>query len=283
MQTQSQLRPATLDDQSGLTWLLDFEYYVHRHLDWRSPLEWLGSQPFWLMEREQRILAALACLADPPEATWVRFFAASASFSPAEPWLALFEKVRQCLQPEPLPLVAALALHEWFARLLQESGFHHQQDIVVLEWQRTERLPKPVRAHFKIRSMHLKDLSGAHQVDCAAFDPLWRVSLDTLTHSYRQSAIATVAELKGEIIGFQISTLTPSIAHLARLAVHPCAQHQGVGSALMFDLLRQIDQRQLKSLTVNTQSDNHASIALYQQVGFSLTGESFPVFVYPLQ
>lgn len=283
MQNKSRLRPATPDDQNGLNWLLDFEYYVHRHLDWRSPLEWLGSQPFWLMEREQRILAALACLADPPEAAWVRLFAASASFSPAEPWQALFEKVRQCLRPEPMPLVAALALHEWFACLLQESGFNHQQDIVVLVWQPTGRLPKPVRANLKIRSMQPKDLSPAHQVDCAAFNPLWRVSLNTLTHSYRQSAIAAVAELEGEIVGYQISTLTSSSAHLARLAVHPSVHKQGVGSALMLDLLRQVDQRKPNKLTVNTQSDNLASIALYQKVGFSLTGDSFPVFVYPLQ
>jgi RimJ/RimL family protein N-acetyltransferase len=38
----------------------------------------------------------------------------------------------------------------------------------------------------------------------------------------------------------------------------------------------------LNRLSVNTQSDNDASLALYQKMGFTRTGESFPVLVYPL-
>jgi hypothetical protein len=34
---------------------------------------------------------------------------------------------------------------------------------------------------------------------------------------------------------------------------------------------------------VNTQSDNHQSLGLYQKTGFQPTGEDFPVYVFPTQ
>jgi hypothetical protein len=40
-----QVRPAVPQDQHQIANLMFFESHVQRHLDWRAPLEWLGS-PF---------------------------------------------------------------------------------------------------------------------------------------------------------------------------------------------------------------------------------------------
>ncbi|MEN4100464.1 MAG: hypothetical protein ROW52_11115, partial [Anaerolineaceae bacterium] len=82
MPSDQSIRPATRQDRSLITSLLKYETMSHCHLDWRTPLDWLGSQPFWLIERNQRPLAALACPPDPPEIAWVRFFACTSALEP---------------------------------------------------------------------------------------------------------------------------------------------------------------------------------------------------------
>ncbi|MDH3945014.1 MAG: hypothetical protein OEV06_13050, partial [Anaerolineae bacterium] len=54
------VREALQSDRRQLTNLLHFETYVHRHLDWRPPLDWIGYSPFLLLEQADKIEAALA-------------------------------------------------------------------------------------------------------------------------------------------------------------------------------------------------------------------------------
>jgi L-amino acid N-acyltransferase YncA len=57
-------------------------------------------------------------------------------------------------------------------------------------------------------------------------------------------------------------------------------QRRGLGSLIVADLIRRLKDKGIARLTVNTQSDNHASLALYQKMGFVLTGEKFPVYCF---
>jgi len=41
-----------------------------------------------------------------------------------------------------------------------------------------------------------------------------------------------------------------------------------------------LNDKGVTRLTVNTQSDNLASLALYEKMGFTVTGEKFPVYCY---
>jgi hypothetical protein len=41
------VRPADLNDHQQLSNLIFFETRLHRHLDWRSPLELLGAPFYW--------------------------------------------------------------------------------------------------------------------------------------------------------------------------------------------------------------------------------------------
>jgi ribosomal protein S18 acetylase RimI-like enzyme len=100
--------------------------------------------------------------------------------------------------------------------------------------------------------------------------------------AFRQSAIATVAEINGSIAGYQISTSTQAGGHLARLAVHPEYQGRGIGYGLVLDMLSQFRRRGAHAVTANTQHDNLVSLSLYQKAGFERTGEEYPLFEYDL-
>jgi ribosomal-protein-alanine N-acetyltransferase len=99
-----------------------------------------------------------------------------------------------------------------------------------------------------------------------------------LETAFQQATIATVAEDEDGIIGYQISTAGSSGGHLARLAVHPKVQGRGIGYALARDMLSQFYRRGALKVSVNTQIENEASLALYQKVGFRQTGEVYSLF-----
>ena len=274
------IRQAQPGDQSRLANLLYFESYVHRHLDWRSPLDWLGTPEYWVAEQNGQVNAAFACPPDPENIAWIRLFLRSASIPADVAWNSLWETARQSLAGRRGLIVAAIVIHDWFQKLLTAGGFIQGQQIILLEHEGRPFEERPPRPDVLIRPMGQADLPEVARLDTQAFAPLWRNSLASLERAFTQAGPATVAFSNGQMVGYQISTKNSFGVHLARLAVNPAFQGQGLGYALVQDLLYQIYRMGIFRLTVNTQSDNRASLALYQKIGFVLTGESYPVFTY---
>ena len=128
--------------------------------------------------------------------------------------------------------------------------------------------------------MDESDLTEVERVDVESFDPLWHNPLETLRRAFSQAIIATVAESHEGIIGYQLTTGGGARAHLARLAVNPSAQGSGVGAALLGNLFARLTHGGISRLTVNTQNDNAASLNLYHKMGFTRTGEQYPVYTF---
>jgi ribosomal protein S18 acetylase RimI-like enzyme len=275
-----QVRPANFADHYQISNLIFFESHVHRHLDWRAPLDWLGSSDYWVLEDGGKILAALACPPDPPEVAWLRLFTHTSKLSALEAWSPLWNVARAGIESQGNITVAVIALHNWLQDILVESKFELRQNIVLLEWVENFIDLPPLPSNIAIRSLRAYDLPQVVETDASAFAPLWHNSHDALYKALSQALFATVAEKDGEMVGYQLSTLNPYGAHLARLAVRKEAQGQGIGKYLLGDLIHRTRQRGLSRLSVNTQGDNAVSLALYQKIGFSLTGEQYPVYVY---
>jgi ribosomal protein S18 acetylase RimI-like enzyme len=270
-------RIANPSDRMQIANLMYFEPHVHRHLDWRAPLDWLGLPEYWVLEQSGVVTAALACPPDPEGVAWLRLFAHSASVSLVDAWSVLWETARTALQGRDLT-AAAITVSDWFGSLLTDSGFEGRQQIVVLEQSSSPFQERPVPPDLQIRPMLEADLPTVAAVDNAGFERLWQNSLTTLRFGFLQAGFASVAQVNGEIVGYQISTRNTFGVHLARLAVVPQQQRHGLGYYLVQDLLNQARLVGLYRLTVNTQNDNRASLALYQKMGFILTGERYTVF-----
>ncbi len=276
----TQLRHVEPEDYYQISSLIFHEANIHRHLDWRSPLEWIGAPNYWVLEEYGRVTAALACPEDPPRVAWIRFFGHQPHLSPRETWMAVWEIARnEISRASPQAQVASIATKQWFQNLLLSSGFELKQNIVLLELM-IDRLPSfSAPQDFRIRPMHDNDISAIANIDIEAFGWFWHNTADALQRAHSLSVSATVAEDDSGVIGYQISTGNSRGTHLARLAVKPEAQGRGVGSALTQDLIQRTGTQRL---SVNTQHDNAASLALYKKIGFVRTGEYFPVLVYPI-
>jgi ribosomal protein S18 acetylase RimI-like enzyme len=275
------VRPADLSDQQQLSNLIFFENRLHRHLDWRSPLEWLGAPFYWALDDNGQITAALACPPEREGIAWVRLFVHSGRWSAENAWTMLWQTAREEIARAGGAKVAAIAIQPWFQNLLAESGFENRQQIVLLEWRYQSTAAREATG-IRIRKMTEVDLPEVEKTDAASFDPLWQNPLETLQRAYAQALYATVAENENGIIGYQISTGGGQRAHLARLAVHPAVQGKGAGRVLLNDLFVFLTHMGVSRLSVNTQSDNQASLSLYQRMGFLRTGEQYPVYTFDI-
>jgi ribosomal protein S18 acetylase RimI-like enzyme len=294
--TRFQVRRAVIEDHLQIASLLHNEVTSHRHLDWRIPLEWIGSPNYWVLEEDGHITAALACPEDPPKVAWIRLFTYSPRVShffdlsgsnsqfmvPPETWSALWDRAHgEVFQTTPQTKIAAIAVKQWFQNLLLSSGFELKQNIILLQMINDNMRLFPTPHGIHVRPMTDADLPAVVKVDLDSFGWFWHNTLDTLNRALSQAISATVAEDDSGVIGYQLTTGNPFAAHLARLGVKIEMQGQGIGSALVSDLIQSLDQNQLSRLTVNTQSDNLTSLSLYKKFGFMRTGEQFPVFVFP--
>ncbi len=271
------VRQAKQTDYHSIANLIYFEPTVHRHLDWRGPLEWLGSPEYWVLIQSGTVLATLACPPDPEGVAWIRLFAHSKSISTQDAWNTLWEPAKEALQSQKL-IAAAISVVNWLDPYLYQAGFVVNQKIVVLEHDMTvtpQILPSP---KVILRTMNESDLPTVEEVDKSGFVPLWRNSRPALISGFTQPGYSTVALLDGEIVGYQISTRSTFGIHLARLAVLPRVQGLGIGYLLVQDLILYCKRLGMRRLTVNTQNDNFASLSLYKKIGFELTTEAYTVF-----
>ncbi len=281
MESNITIRQALKSDSSMIADFLSRAVCVHRHLDWQGVLDWIPFEPFLLMQDEYRLQAILTCPPDHGRIAWIRCFACEKKYDLDHTWDALFTKLRS------LPTMAgatlySVGLNDWFANLLARSGFTNFQNIVVLQW--NEKMPvfHPVDRLWWIRPMEEADLDQVAELDQSAFEPIWVNPPDKVRLAYAQAEHASVVELDHRIVGYEMTTANHISAHLARIATHPDFQHQHIGSSLITDMFGYFLRKGIKQITVNTQSTNTASLALYKSLGFELTGEKFPVYQYKI-
>jgi ribosomal protein S18 acetylase RimI-like enzyme len=140
---------------------------------------------------------------------------------------------------------------------------------------------KPIPA--TIRVAQPSDYDAVAATDFAAFVAPWQMSASVIRDAIRRADYLTVAEAEGEIVGYQLTTPSQQGAHLARLAVRPAWQGQGIGAALVRDLIDYANRRNYRELTVNTQDNNAGSLSVYERLGFIRSRIAYPVYLLAIR
>lgn len=253
----------------------------HLHLDWYAAYELLEDRPSLLALEEDRAVALLACPPDPAGIGWIRYFAVREG-TPVQPvWEVLWKKILTIAPAEQISTIAALLTHSWFTSILLAAGFTERTEVIFLE-RRGGLAQVDLPLHATLRTMASDDLEAVACVDRDSFQPLWQHSLRALTAAYQLSSLASVIEVDQRVVAYQISTSSALGAHLARLAVEPNSQGQGLARALVTHALRNFEHRGIDRMSVNTQADNPRSQILYGKLGFTSTGQRFPVLTFDI-
>lgn len=264
-------------DISSIAAFLEHAALIHRHLDWRSTLDWLGSQPFLLWKKQGEIQGILIAVPDLPEFAWLHCFAVKSSAKVEEAWNRLYSEASTELMKSGASFFT-IGLEDWFNGLLVRQGFTSTQSVVVLEWNHHMSPLPSLSPDLQYRPMIASDLDEVARIDERSFEKQWRNNRESIELSYNQSQHSTVVEFNDQIIGYELTTASHYSAHLARLAVLPEFQHRGIARYLVTTMLRWCANSGTVRVTVNTQSDNAASLHLYQVLGFEFTGETYPVY-----
>jgi ribosomal protein S18 acetylase RimI-like enzyme len=272
-------RPALTSDRNAIISLMRYEPHVHSHLDWKPAEEWLGTQPYLVAERSRRLVGAIASPPDPADTAWIRMFAASGDTGADAMWEMLWPPTQEGLTARGVRLAAALGLEDWFGPLCERVGFQHTHSVVVLSRHRAPLEPPLGPANgVHVRPAYPTDYETIAATDLAAFTPPWQMSASLMRQAIPMADFLTVAEIENQIVGYQLTTPSHQGAHLARLAVLPAWQGNGIGKALVRHLIEHYNRRGIRELTVNTQDTNTASLTVYRGLGFEPFGTTYPVY-----
>jgi ribosomal protein S18 acetylase RimI-like enzyme len=259
--------------------LLFHSYQLHTHLDWYEAIDWLQRfrVPARLAWQGDRLAGVMAVSQPLNGALWLRVVALHDQAPAHAVMAALWQDLLPEIQQLPASTISVLIPRNWIKNFLRELDFGFVEDVVTMERSGT-MLPQLRPDSITVRAIQPGDLQVLTALDQAAFDPPWQMTFDEIRAAQRMAAQATAAELDGQLVGYQVSTVYEDGAHLARLAVDPTFQGRGIGSRLLHDVLERFLNRRIRTMTVNTQASNIRSQDLYRRFGFRRNGYDLPVW-----
>jgi ribosomal-protein-alanine N-acetyltransferase len=199
---------------------------------------------------------------------------------------AVLQSAAGRLRTEGVTHLAVYGTALWLPPALLRAGFQRREWIVSLERHARPLADLPV-GQARIRSIRPGDLSQLAALDAAIFEPPYQLASGELIELMVTSGHFVVAERAPEagqaaLLGYACADVLGDTGQIIRLAVHPNAQRQGIGRALLSDGLSYCHANGARQVTINTQESNSASLRLYEQIGFRRVGRRVPLLVLVL-
>ena len=164
--------------------------------------------------------------------------------------------------------VAKGNVNEMAENAMVDAGFHEIDSLLLLQLDLVEsdvpsRRVTGIAGRGPTRRLTAARLADAAAVDQAAFGTGWSndtASLDAIreaTPSHRSRMIGDGGDLRG----FAISGRAGTRGYVQRVAVDPDFQRRGLGRLLVSDALTWMGRHHVRTVLVNTASDNAAALA----------------------
>lgn len=120
-----------------------------------------------------------------------------------------------------------------------------------------------------IERMSLKDLEVVLDIERDSFSSPWSMGNFRQILSDGEHAIALVAKLKGEVVGYGIALVNTDTFHIGNLAVHHSFRRRRIGELLLCSLIEKGLERGCTFATLEVRETNQGAITLYRKFGFS--------------
>jgi len=122
-----------------------------------------------------------------------------------------------------------------------------------------------------LRSYEPHDFNALHRLDQSCFPAGISYSKTTLRYFLTvPSADCVVAVEDNKIAGFIVSEENPPLAHIITLDVDQSHRRRGIGAALLEKLESDLAARGVRSILLETASDNEAAVAFWQRHGYRI-------------
>jgi ribosomal-protein-alanine N-acetyltransferase len=159
------------------------------------------------------------------------------------------------------------AEQDWLRDALLTRGFIPYRSLYAYD-KFDYHIPSPGNQEITIRPVEARDIPTLLSIDEACFEELWRYDSDSLNDIAATHPYFVVAELHGNVIGYQFNALDDVYGYLVRIAVHPSMSGQGIGVRLMAEAIRFFKKAHVSRIMLNTQDDNNHAHRLYEWFGF---------------
>lgn len=167
------------------------------------------------------------------------------------------------------------AAHDWLRNLLLTRGFvpyrqlysYDKYNFTTPTAGNQQVMVRPVRLY---RNMvpGMDDTPALLGIEAACFEDLWRYDGVAFREIAATHPYFVVAELNGQVVGYQFNTVDADAGYLVRIAVHPSVNGQGIGARLMAEAMRFFAHARVSHIMLNTQENNTHAHRLYEWFGF---------------
>jgi ribosomal-protein-alanine N-acetyltransferase len=122
-----------------------------------------------------------------------------------------------------------------------------------------------------IEKMNNTHIASVAQLERENFSMPW--SENVLTAELRNPlALWLVAVLDDEVVGYVGAQIVPDEADMMNVAVSSTHRRKGVARGLILELLDQLKEQGVRSLSLEVRASNSAAITLYDGLGFNQVG-----------
>ena len=180
--------------------------------------------------------------------------------------------------------LTALTDESWLERLLTGEDFAVADHLCFYQRSRRSLPASTQRTH--LRPLRQDELAALTALDNAAFPPLWRMTDAELLELIFTCRIQA-AEVEGQLAGYAAISLhtaqerhDENQAQLARLAVFPALQGQGIGRQLLIDSIAYAHAQGCYRILLNTPESNPTAQGFYESLHFRRHGARRPVLIY---
>ncbi len=121
----------------------------------------------------------------------------------------------------------------------------------------------------KIELMQIEDLEAVLEIEEASFPTPWSKNSFLYELTENQRAVYLVAKNEfNKVTGYIGMWIVFDEGHITNLAAHPLYRRQGVGRALLNELIAVAKKNGVQYLTLEVRRSNLSAQDLYQQIGF---------------
>src|SRR6266446_3186960 len=122
-----------------------------------------------------------------------------------------------------------------------------------------------------LRAYDPRDFSGLYRLDQSCFPAGISYSKTTLRYFLSlRSADCLVAMEDTQLAGFILTEENPPLAHVITLDVAENFRRRGIGSALLAESERNLALRGVRTILLETATDNEAGVAFWQRHGYRI-------------
>lgn len=129
-------------------------------------------------------------------------------------------------------------------------------------------IPAEGNQEVHLRRAEVRDIPTLLALEELCFEQLWRYDTASFADILRTHPYFVVAELDGQVIGYQFNALDGEYGYLVRIAVHPDINSHGIGARLMAEAVRFFKTAHSARIMLNTQQENTHAHRLYEWFGF---------------